>query len=156
MLPSTAVLIGVFLGLMFALRHASPLERWGWALIAGSTSVGMLMGLYAFDGPLRTPEFLGEYNQMPRRLSRLAHSYSIVLGVLAIFLAREFNGKGAVGGFARLGVPLFVVGSAMTVSILAARIVVPFSPYALSLGPALAVIGVIISLKVTVLRKAGS
>jgi hypothetical protein len=112
-------------------------------LIATSTAVGMLMGLYAFDGPLGTPEFLGEYNETPRRLSRLAHSYSIVLGILAIFLARELEGKWVSGWPANLGISLFVAGSAATVGVLLAQIVTTFSTYALCIGPAAVVMGTV-------------
>ncbi|MEO8268845.1 MAG: hypothetical protein ABI557_03935, partial [Aureliella sp.] len=68
-LPAAATLVGVYSALIFSLQRAKPLECWGWALIATSTSAGMLMGLYAFDGPLETPDFLGAYNETPRRLS---------------------------------------------------------------------------------------
>jgi hypothetical protein len=151
-LPATAVLVGVFLGLMFGLRYAKPLEWWGWALIAASTSVGMLMGLYAFDGPLGTPEFLGEYNETPRRLLRLAHSYCIVLGIMAIFLAREFDGKCVPHWPANLGIPLFVAGSAAGVGVLVMQIVTTFSTYALCIGPAVAVIGTVACLASCVQR----
>ncbi len=146
-LPSTAVLTGVFIGLLFGLRHASPLERWGWSLIAASTSVGMLMGMYAFDGPLWTPQFLGEYNEIPRRLSRLAHSYSIVFGVLAIFLARELNERSESDWLANFGVRLYITGSAVAIGVMVVQIFAPFSPGSFSIGPAVALAGAVVCLR---------
>ncbi len=145
-LPATAVLTGVFIGLLLGLRHASPLERWGWSLIAASTSVGMLMGMFAFDGPLWTPQFLGEYNEIPRRLLRLAHSYSIVFGVLAIFLARERNGRSQSAWPTTFGMRLFVTGSAVTIGVLVVRIFASFSPSTLSIGPVVALAGAVVCL----------
>ena len=52
---------GVLLAGWLARRQASRLEQLGWLLIFLSMNVGLLVGLYAFDGPLPTPEFAGEY-----------------------------------------------------------------------------------------------
>jgi len=87
-LPSLATFVGVCAGAWLAHRLARPLESSGWVLVVASIGVGLLMGLYAFDGPAPTPPFLGQYNDWPRRLSRLGHAYCIVLGLLSIFLAR--------------------------------------------------------------------
>ena len=142
-LPATAVVAGTVLGLTFALRYAKPLETWGWALIVASTSVGMLMGLYAFDGPFATPEFLGEYSEISRRLSRLAHSYSIVLGILAIFLSREVERKRDIRWPVKLGMLLFVAGNAAAVGLLVVQIVATLPPYVLCIGPVVSVIGLV-------------
>jgi hypothetical protein len=74
--------------------------------------VGLFMGLYAFDGPLPSPEFLGGYNDFARRLSRLAHSYCIVLGLLSVFVARDTN-----YGTRRWGVPLLIGGTVATLAV---------------------------------------
>lgn len=145
-LPATATLVGVYSALIFSLRRARPLECWGWALIATSTSAGMLMGLYAFDGPLKTPEFLGAYNQIPRRLSWLAHSYCIVLGIMAIFLAKELDGNRDSGWLENLGILLFTAGSVVTVGVLVSQIFAPSSTTILSVGPAMVVIGAAVCL----------
>ena len=87
-IPALATFSGVCIGATLAARHARPLEVWGWVLVAASMAAGLFMGLYAFDGPVPTPDFLGAYNDWPRRLSRLGHAYCIILGLLSIFLAR--------------------------------------------------------------------
>src|SRR5436190_7015224 len=54
-IPALAMTGGVLVALLRARRIASQLEQWGWLLIAASMSVGLLIGFYAFDGPLPAP-----------------------------------------------------------------------------------------------------
>jgi hypothetical protein len=86
-LPAQMVLAGVVIGLIIALRQREWRAASGWCLIAVSMSAGMLMGMYAFDGPLPAPDAIGQYNDFARRLTRLTHAYWIVQGMTAIFLA---------------------------------------------------------------------
>jgi hypothetical protein len=88
-IPALAAFVGVCAGVGLAARRGRPLEVWGWTLIAVSMAAGLLIGTYAFDGPLPTPDFMGIYNAWPRRLTRLGHAYCILLGLLSIFLARR-------------------------------------------------------------------
>lgn len=90
-IPAIALFAGTTSALSLARRHGRPLERWGWCLIMLSMLGGLLMGLYAFDGPLPPPDFIGGYNDHVRRLIRLAHAAPIVLGVLGIVLSRELE-----------------------------------------------------------------
>jgi hypothetical protein len=90
-IPAVAIFAGTASGLWLARRHARPLERWGWLLITVSMLGGLLMGLYAFDGPLPPPDFIGGYSNPVRRLIRLAHAFPIVLGVMGIVLSRELE-----------------------------------------------------------------
>jgi hypothetical protein len=106
-IPALAMTGGVIVALLEARRTASPLELWGWLLVAVSMNVGLLVGLYAFDGPLPTPGFVGTYNEFARRLSRLGHAYCIALGLLAILLARQAAG--------RVATVLFIAGSSVMV-----------------------------------------
>ena len=91
----TAMLCGTWL----ARRHGRPLERWGWLLIALSMAAGLLMGLYAFDGPLPPPAFVGAYNDLVRRVIRQAHAYTIVVGLISILISRA---KAEIDGHARV------------------------------------------------------
>src|SRR5262249_5095873 len=117
---------------------ASLLEQAGWLLVLLSMSVGLVLGLYAFDGPLPTPAFVGPYNEFVRRLIRLGHAYAIVFGLLAILLARHGAGRPAGS--------LFLAGSAVTllgIGLLA----FPGVPTAvLAPGPALAALGLLAGL----------
>ncbi len=139
--PGPTTFAGTSIGVVLAWKYATRLETWGWLLVAASMGVGLLMGLYAFDGPLPTPEFLGGYSDFARRLSRLGHSYCIVLGLLSVFVARDANHPTQ-----RLGVPLLIVGTVVT---LVAQIVVAaeWLPVgALAVGPVLLVPAVVLCL----------
>jgi hypothetical protein len=143
-LPADAIFAGTLVAVWLASRHARRLELWGWLLIAGSMAVGLLMGAYAFDGPLPAPGFLGAYSDYPRRLTRLAHAYAILLGSLCIFMARELDREpvtdGSGMGFRRLeriGVPLLVAGTVTTVGAIWLLAVLRLPARVLSLGPAL-------------------
>jgi hypothetical protein len=130
----------VVCGLLLAWKTARRLECWGWLLIAVSMCIGLLTGLYAFDGPLPAPPTQTEYNEFTRRLTRLGHAYAIVLGMLAILTARTAAG--------RWPATLLVTGTCMT---LAAIAVQPFWPFLwlLTLGPIL----VVLALGLTIVRK---
>jgi hypothetical protein len=157
-LPALALFVGTITGARLAKQQATPLELWSWRLIAFSMAVGLLMGLYAFDGPLPSPEFLGGYNDFARRLSRLGHAYAIVLGLLGIFVAREMNTRElsvpkreySASRAASMGVPLLVVGSIITIVVilLVAGMVLPTR--LLGLGPALVAVATILCMKPTI------
>src|SRR5439155_12060618 len=110
--PGPTTFAGTCVGVMLAGKYAGRLETWGWLLVAASMGVGLFMGLYAFDGPLPSPDFLGGYNDFARRLSRLAHAYCIVLGLLSVFVARDTN-----HGTRRWGVPLLICGTVATLAV---------------------------------------
>ncbi len=99
-LPAVAMFAGTFCGAWLARRHGHPLERWGWVLIALSMAAGLLMGLYAFDGPLPSPAFIGDYNDPVRRVIRQTHAYAIVVGFISILISRA---KAEIDGHARAG-----------------------------------------------------
>jgi hypothetical protein len=65
----------------------------GWASLALGVAVGLVMGLWSFDGPLQPPAWIGEYTDTSRRLVRLGHIAFIGLGVIDILLERELVGS---------------------------------------------------------------
>ena len=110
-------------------------------MILASLLGGLVMGLYAFDGPFPTPKFLGDYNEFARRLSRLAHSYCVVLGMLAIFVARELlHVRRVEQGLQGVGMPLLVVGGIVTISVMLLHIHVQLPESTLGVGPGIVVI----------------
>ncbi len=141
-IPATSVMIGVIAANWAASKTAHWLERFGWATILASISVGMLMGMYAFEGPFPTPAFLGEYRDLPRRLSWVSHSYAVVFGIVAIFLAYKVRAA-APGAVIPWAAAIYVIGSVIAVSVLVARIAVDFPPVMFVVGPALSLMGVI-------------
>jgi hypothetical protein len=145
-LPALTTFAGACIGVVLAHRHARSLEVWGWLLIAASMAVGLCMGLYAFDGPLPAPDFLRGYNDFARRLSRLGHAYCIVLGLLSIFIARESDTSQAALRTRRLGIPLLVAGSILTIIAIFLVAVSVLPPPALAAGPALVAVALILCL----------
>ncbi len=98
-LPAVATFAGTLCGAWLARRQGRPLERWGWLVITLSMAAGLLMGVYAFDGPLPPPAFIGTYNNLVRRAIRLAHAYAIVVGFISILISRA---KADIDGHARV------------------------------------------------------
>jgi hypothetical protein len=140
-IPALAMTAGVFIGLLGARRTASLLEQWGWLMLVVSMSIGLLIGLFAFDGPLPTPEFIGSYNEFTRRLLRLGHAYAIVLGLLAIVLARRDGGAWT----ARL----FVAGNCVTLLAILVLAFTEWSTIVLAAGPALIVAAMLLGIMAT-------
>jgi hypothetical protein len=128
-IPALSVTLGAVVGVLLAWRSACRLEWWGWLLIAVSVNAGLLIGLYAFDGPLPAPPTQELYTLFPRRVVRLAHGYSIVLGMLAILLARLPAG--------RLATILFLSGSCVTLTAFGMLALWPAATWLLPLGPLL-------------------
>jgi hypothetical protein len=106
-LPANAAAAGVLAGAWLAFRRVSPFGLIGWLLVLVSMSAGLLMGLYAFDEPSAAPKFLGAYNDFGRRVSRLAHAYVIIFGLILLNLQRDLPAKEPI--YARL---LIVAGAA--------------------------------------------
>jgi hypothetical protein len=61
----------------------------GWASLAAGVGVGLVMGLWSFDGPLQPPAWIGEYTDTSRRLVRLGHIAFLGLGFIDILIERE-------------------------------------------------------------------
>jgi hypothetical protein len=131
--PAVAVFAAVLCALCVARRHAVALETWGWLLIAMSMAAGLLMSLYAFATPWVMLSFPGEYNDSARHLIRVAHVDAIVLGFVAIFIAREIHPLKRL----RTGASLLVAGSTITVGMPLLLLLTTLSTAMLSIGPAL-------------------
>lgn len=59
----------------------------GWGSMAVGALTGLVLGLWSFGGPVPVPEWLGDYDTLPRRLMRLGHIAFFGLGILNILLA---------------------------------------------------------------------
>lgn len=63
-----------------------------WTGMACGAALGLIMGLWSFDGPVAPPNFIGNYTDTPRRLLRLGHIACFGIGILNLLLVRElFN-----------------------------------------------------------------
>jgi len=130
-------------GAWLAKRHARPLELWGWLLIAVSIAAGLVIGLFAFDGPLQPPGFVGGYNDLVRTLMRLAHTYCIVFGLASIFISRDLEERRQADWPARVGRPLLVAGSVTSVVVILLLTGVELPASVLSVGPVLVTVATV-------------
>lgn len=128
-LPADAVLFGSGAAAWLAFRKERVSERWGWSLVFGSMVVGLLLGGFAFEGPLPAPAAFTGYLDPVRSLTRLGHAYAIVLGLLMLFLPSH----------ARPVIPaLLVAGTLTTLAGMTAVAALEAPAVALALGPGLA------------------
>ena len=56
--------------------------RVAWWMIGGSMTVGAVLGLWSFGGPVPAPVGFVAYDDLPRRLARLGHIAGIALPML--------------------------------------------------------------------------
>ena len=92
-------------------------RRVAWTGMAIGAALGMLLGLWSFDGPFPVPGFLGEYDETARRLMRLGHIAFFGLGFINLLLARELDAlpertrrlAGTAMNVGNLGLPLTLV-----------------------------------------------
>lgn len=98
---------------------------WG-TILAGALS-GMLMGLWSFNGPLPTPEWIGDYDSLPRRFLRLAHVAMFALGMLHLLVARQITVAPVGPVLDRIGLWAMAVGNVlMPATLIAAALWEPF------------------------------
>jgi hypothetical protein len=75
-------------------RHAGQSNRRvGWICMAFGAGTGLVMGLWSFNGPVPTPQWLGDYQDVARRLARLGHIAFFGLGILNVLLAHELSAQ---------------------------------------------------------------
>jgi hypothetical protein len=60
-----------------------------WVGFCAGAASGLVMGLWAFDGPVAVPAWVGEYGGTSRRLMRLGHIAFFGIGILNLLLVRE-------------------------------------------------------------------
>lgn len=58
----------------------------GWTGVVVGLLIGLVVGLWAFDGPAPAPEHLADYGSTQRRLLRLSHIAWIALGLINVLL----------------------------------------------------------------------
>lgn len=77
---------GCVMAAIRARKRSDVVALLGWSAVAGSMIVGLLMGLYAFEGPLPAPRAAGAYGTIARTAMRDGHIVVLVLGVVALAL----------------------------------------------------------------------
>lgn len=94
----------------------------GWAFMIVGILMGSIMGMYAFNGPLKPPPGHESYASLPRRLIRLAHIAFVALPLISIVygvhidaaqLSSQWKAIGSVSMLvAMIGVPTLLIGAA--------------------------------------------
>jgi hypothetical protein len=62
-----------------------------WCSLLLGAVTGLVLGLWSFDGPVRVPAWLGDYNETSRRLARLGHIAFFGIGMLNLFVVAELR-----------------------------------------------------------------
>ena len=65
-----------------------------WTGMAVGAALGLIMGMWSFDGPLAPPNFIGDYTDTPRRLLRLGHIACFGIGILNLLLVQALLDSG--------------------------------------------------------------
>ena len=92
------------------------------SILAGALS-GAVMGLWSFDGPFPTPEWIGDYDALPRRFLRLAHVAMFALGFLHMLVARQITEAPISPSMNRLGLNAMAAGNILMPTLLIAAAV---------------------------------
>ena len=94
-----------------------------WISILGGALSGMLMGLWSFNGPFPTPDRIGAYDDLPRRVLRLAHVAMFAHGILHMLVARQITEAPQSPKLDRLGLNAMAAGNILMPTILIAAAV---------------------------------
>lgn len=85
-IPATAAWAAALACAWVAFQSRRVPELLMWSTLALSFSMGQLMGMYSFDGPLPTPAFIGSYEAEVRVALRWFHIATASGGVLGLWL----------------------------------------------------------------------
>ena len=102
-------------------RSRAVLIAWA-SILAGALSGGV-MGLWSFGGPFPTPDWIGGYDDLPRRFLRLAHVAMFALGLLHMLVARQITAAPIRPSLDRLGLNAMAVGNILMPAFLIAAAV---------------------------------
>lgn len=122
----------------------------GWISLTVGAGTGLVLGLWSFSGPVPVPEWLGEYNDVSRRLARLGHIAFFGLGILNILLAAslprtvlsrgQFRTAQVAMNFGNIGLPTSLFAAAIYHPL---KYLMPFPATAVFVAMSLAALGVL-------------
>jgi hypothetical protein len=126
---------------------ATPTQAWGrpnvvvaWWMIGVGTAAGAVMGVWSFGGPVPAPAGFVRYDDLPRRLARLAHIAAVALPALNLLYVSWMQ-RSALGRRARrLGCRALLFGTLTLPVLLALTAFWGPALYALP-APVLALVG---------------
>ena len=85
--------------------------RVAWWMIGGSMTVGAVLGLWSFGGPVPAPVGFVAYDDLPRRLARLGHIAGIALPMLNLLYVPWMERSRWTGQVRRAGCRLLLFGT---------------------------------------------
>ena len=85
--------------------------RVAWWMIGGSMTVGAVLGLWSFGGPVPAPVGFVAYDDLPRRLARLGHIAGIALPMLNLLYVPWMERARWNGPIRRAGCRLLLFGT---------------------------------------------
>ena len=91
-----------------------------WCLIALSLIAGGVLGLWSFGGPVAAPPGFQQYDDVPRRLARLAHIAAVMLPVLNLLYVPQLGATGLSRRVRAWGCRLLLFGTVLLPLVLAA------------------------------------
>ena len=113
--------------------------RGGLALLAAGLAGGLAMSLYAFAPLVAVPPSLARYDDLPRRLIRLAHIAAIMLPLINIVVGPWLDRLRLPGAVRTAASWLLLLGAAgLPLTLALEALVPPLIPLHLSAPPALA------------------
>ena len=110
----------------------------GWLTVAVGIAMGLVMGLWSFDGPLAPPAWIGGYGDTSRRLLRLGHIAFIMLGVISVMVETELDRSALSSAARQRASRLMIAGNVLLPAALCAAAIWRPLKYAMPL-PALCV-----------------
>jgi len=94
--------------------------RTAWWMIGVSLAAGALLGMWSFGGPMAAPEGFRAYDDLPRRLVRLAHIAAVMLPALNLLYVPWMSRTAWGPALRRLGCRLLLFGTVALPVLLAA------------------------------------
>ncbi len=94
-----------------------------WCSICCGALSGLVLGLWSFGGPFPVPDWIGDYDSLPRRFLRLAHVAMFALGILHMLVARQIAAAPIRPDFDRIAVIAMGLGNiSMPVALIGAAV----------------------------------
>lgn len=126
-----------------------------WTSLATGAVTGLLLGLWSFGGPVPVPAFVGEYDELPRRLLRLGHIAFFGLGMLNFMLSRHIASSSIRRPLGRMALGAMNFGNALLpLTLIAAAFMEPVK-YLMSLPAAAVTLALVIGAYAAVQRARG-
>lgn len=114
----------------------------GWIWILFGIFVGVVMGMWAFNGPMASP--VGDYTSLPRRMLRLSHISFIALAIINLLYGYEIDNIKLKKSYKKTGSLCLIYGAILMPLLLIAAIFYEPFKYLTAIPAVLVIISLII------------